>query len=313
MISSLPFGAVSMALTIIVAALLLAIALLVWFYQNEKRSARRREVHLRRAMLELKKKQKEAQQSKNELMNTKLALMNMVEDLTESYEKLKGLDNLKSDFVANVSHELRTPITTITLSFDLLQKEKNPKKRKELLSMVRRNVLRLNKTVDSILDFSAVEAGAITLSTERLKLRGLVLEVVQEEAPKAEAKGIQLSTSVPHSLEVKVDRELAHRALLNIVDNAIKFTDKGHVKISAKQQKDYIIVSVKDSGRGIRKKDLPKIFGKFAKLEKHVPGSGIGLWVSKKIIENHGGKIEVKSERKRGTEVVIAFPVAVKK
>ena len=308
-----PFEAISIALALIITALLLAMAILLWFYRKEKRSVRRRERNLKNALLELKKKQKEAQESKKELMDTKLALMNMVEDLTESYKKLKELDSLKSDFVTNVSHELRTPITTITLSFDLLAKEKSPKKRKELLEMIHRNVHRLNKTVNAILDFSVVDAKKMSLNKERTKLAVLVDEIVKEEAPKAEAKHILLSASIPPSVTVMVDRELAHRALLNIVDNAIKFTDKGYVKISAKQQKDYISVSIKDSGRGIRKKDLPKIFGKFAKLEKHVPGSGIGLWVTKKIVENHGGKIEVKSKRGIGTEAHIIFPMAVKK
>ena len=311
--TALPFEEISIGLIIIIAVLSIALFLLAWIYWSQKRRARARETHVKRAMRELKKKQAELQTSRQELLNTKLALMNMVEDLTASYEKLKGLDKLKSDFVTNVSHELRTPITTITLSFDLLEKETNPKKRKELLGMLKRNVVRLSKTVNSILDFSAVEAGKITLSPERARLRSLVSEIIQEEAPKANAKGIALTEEIPAAIAVSVDRELAHRALLNIIDNAIKFTDRGFVRISAKRQKDYITVTIKDSGRGIDKTDLPRIFGKFAKLEKHTPGSGIGLWVSKSIIERHGGKIEVKSERKKGTEVTITLPAAPKK
>ncbi len=310
----IPFsGAAPLALLLIIILLLTAMAILVWVYQEDRHDARKKEARIKRAMAELRRKEKEAQESKAELEKTKLALMNMVEDLSGSYEKLKELDRLKSDFVTNVSHELRTPITTITLSFDLLRKEKDKAKRNELLRMMQRNVGRLSRTVNTILDFSAMEAGAVRVSKEKVELRSLIREVSQEEMPKARVKGIALTVKAPAGIWVYADRELAHRALLNIVDNAIKFTDKGCVRIYAKKQKDYIIVSVKDSGRGIRKSDLPKIFGKFAKLEEHVPGSGIGLWVSKKIIEQHGGKIEAKSKRGAGTEITVTFPMAAKK
>ena len=127
------------------------------------------------------------------------------------------------------------------------------------------------------------------------------------------SKGIKLNKSLSPLPKIKGDREWLTRAIMNVVDNSIKFTKRGSIKISTKQQKNYIVLVIKDSGRGIREKDLPHIFNKFTKLEKHVPGTGVGLWITKRTVEEHGGTITVTSKRKKGTTFTIRLPTGVKK
>ncbi|MFC2174487.1 ATP-binding protein [archaeon] len=297
----------------IVISLVLALAVVnFWRYRVESQ-AETRTRKLEGALRRLKKKEAEDQAHTTELEKTKEALMHAMDDLTDSYEKLKGLDELKSDFVTNVSHELRTPLTTLGLTFDLLEKEKNPGKRREMMEMLHRNTRRLQDTVDTILDFSVIESGKASLEKKRFSLSSLANEVVKAEGPKAEVKGVSLEVNVPKGLFVTGDRRWLARAFTNLVDNAVKFTDKGYVRVSAKRQKSYILVSVKDSGKGISKKDLPKIFNKFIKLETHVPGSGVGLWATQKVVERQGGKIWVESKKGKGTEMFFTIPVGGKK
>ena len=179
--------------------------------------------------------------------------------------------------------------------------------------MMRRNIVRLEGTVDSILDFSVIEAGKTMGEKKRLSIKGMVGEVVSAELPKLRSKKVSLEAEVPRGLFVQGDRRWLTRVLTNLVDNAVKFTDSGLITVSARREKGYILVSVKDTGRGIRKGDLPKIFHKFTKLETHVPGSGIGLWASKKVIEEHGGRIWVESKRGKGTTVFFTLPEWKKK
>jgi signal transduction histidine kinase len=283
----------------IIAALLLAAVILILVYRQQAREAAARERELKGAMLELRAKECDEKRHTEELEKTKAALMNMMEDLTESYEKLKQLDELKTDFVTNVSHELRTPLTSLILGLDLLEKERDPKKRGEMMAMLRRNAERLQRTVHGILDYSVIEAGRMQLERKPFSLDGLLASVAEAEHPKAAAKGVRLTASSP-PLTALGDAEWVERALLNIVDNAIKFTDRGGVAMTARMEKGHISVAVKDTGRGIRKRDLPRVFEKFTKFERHVPGTGLGLWLSKQVIEKLGGQIRMASVRGKG-------------
>ena len=312
MIEFLPAPLELVLLLIIIASLLLALSILLRFHKTSTRYSKRRERKLRKTMLELRAKEKQAVQQAQELENTKIALLNMMEDLSESYEKLKELDKLKTDFVTNVSHELRTPLTTISLAFDLLEKEEDTQTREDILEMLCRNVVRLRRTVDNILDFSAIEAGKVILAKKPFDLRKTILSSVEDERPKLLAKGLLLRLEIPRVLKAVGDEEWTSRVLLNLIENSLKFTDRGTLTITAKRQKDYIRVSVKDSGRGIRKTDMPKIFNKFTKFEKHIPGSGLGLWASRQAIEEQGGKMTIESKRGKGTKVSFTLPVEAK-
>ncbi|MCK4327096.1 MAG: HAMP domain-containing histidine kinase [Candidatus Diapherotrites archaeon] len=298
---------------VVVFSLILALIVVNLWQRRVEDEARAHERVLRKALQRLRKKEAEDSAHAKELEKTKEALLHAMDDLTDSYERLKDLDEMKSDFVTNVSHELRTPLTTLGLGFDLLEKEKNPAKKKEILEMLYRNIRRLQATVDAILDFSVIEAGKAVVENKRVDLRALILEIADGERPKAKVKGIALKAEVPKGFYVRGDKRWLTRAITNLVGNAVKFTDKGYVRISAKKQKDYILVSIKDTGRGIRKKDLSKIFDKFIKLETHVPGSGVGLWASKKVIEEHGGKIWIESQRGKGTTAFFTLPAVRKK
>ena len=298
---------------VVVCSCALALSILFfWQWRTEKELARRMGEMLSAAR---RMKREKARQAKTveELERTKAALMNILDDLMESYERLKGLDQLKSDFVANVSHELRTPLTSMQLSLDLLDGEKSPKRRAELMKMMKRNVLRLKKTVDGILDFSAMDAGKGLFEMRRLDFAPVAERAAEDLRRRAEAKGLRLVVKLPKRLMVKGDRMWLSRVVSNLVSNAVKFTDSGTITVSARKRGNWVEVSVKDTGRGISKKNLPKLFDKFVKLEKHTPGSGIGLWMCRKAVLSHGGKIRAESTKGRGSEFIFTIPTGGKK
>jgi len=230
--------------------------------------------------------------------------------------RLKELEKIRQDFVANVSHELRTPLTTIkgyaeTLLGGALKEEVAP----QFIEIINRHADRLAKIVEDLLMLSKVESKEFYLKPERLPLAELINDVVGFVKEAAEKKKISiLQSDVPISLSVEADRAYLEQVFTNLLDNAIKYTSEGgKVTLSAidKDQKE-IQFSIKDNGIGIPKEELHRIFERFYRVDKgrskELGGTGLGLSIVKHIIQAHGGKIWAESELGKGSTFYFTLP-----
>ncbi|MFH1406647.1 MAG: CHASE domain-containing protein [Candidatus Omnitrophota bacterium] len=243
------------------------------------------------------------------------------EDITERKEvetKLKETIKLKAHFISMVSHELRTPLTAIKETVDIISEELSGKlstEQKDFVDMAKRNVDRLARLINNVLDFQKLESGKMQFSIEPNDLNEVINEVQGTMASLAAEKGLRLSANLDAALpKVNFDRDRITQVLTNIISNALKFTEKGSIDISSKKSGENAVeVSVRDTGQGIKKEDITRLFQKFEQLatmqERRVGGTGLGLAISKEIIEQHRGKIWAESELGRGTTVYFILPI----
>jgi PAS domain S-box-containing protein len=257
-----------------------------------------------------------------ELKESRDAVLNMLEDLAESkkelqrtYEELKELDKLKDEFFQNVTHELRTPITIISGSMDILLGEKLDEEKRKLLEITKRSAVRLNRLVGNILDFSRLEARKRELNLQSLNVTEIIEESVSEQLEFAEKNGVTIETTITEHLPpIKADKNGVKQMLTNLLNNAIKFNKKGgKVVISAEHDKNFITLSVADTGIGIPEDKIPKLFTRFYQVDgstaRRYSGTGLGLAIVKKLVELHGGKIWVESEVGKGTKFWFTLPI----
>lgn len=233
-----------------------------------------------------------------------------IEETLRDNEVLKRLNQIKSDFVSTVSHELRTPLTPIRESVALVHEgilgEIN-EKQKRTLSLGLKNIDRLSRLIDNLLDISKIEAGKIEVNKEPLTVGELIDVVVETFSTLAKNKGLELKTKVDNKLtEVYADRDKTTQVLANLVGNAIKFTNKGYIEISFIDKGDCLECVISDTGQGVAPGDLPRLFTKFQQVGRGSDagdkGTGLGLAISKGIVEAQGGKIVVKSKLGQGTD-----------
>ena len=239
-------------------------------------------------------------------------------ELVIANDKLKELDTLKSRFLSNVSHELKTPLTAIVgLSANMLDGitgQLNDKQR-EYLSDIRASSDRLGRLIKDLLDLSIIEAGRVVLKPEPFALGSLVREVTNSLRPVAEEKLIAIQASTTEAgPTVWADRDRIAQVLTNLIGNAIKFTTpQGKVMVSAQMNGGaWVEVSVGDTGPGIPAEEAERIFDEFYQITRpgiESRGVGLGLAISKKLIEMHGGKIGVKSEMGKGSTFYFTVPV----
>lgn len=236
----------------------------------------------------------------------------IVEDITER----KRLENMKDEFVSTVSHELRTPLSImregISQILEGLHGKVNPKQ-KHFLIVSLTGIDRITRIVNNLLDLSKIESGRIELKiepvdfTEVAKSVGAVLKSV------AQSKKLKIKYNFSQAkIETSADKDRITEVFLNLVNNAIKFTDKGYIQIDISDKEDYIESSIIDTGIGIAEEDVPKLFTKFEQFGRPaVPiekGIGLGLVICKGIVELHGGKIWVNSKFGKGTTVTFTIP-----
>jgi len=232
-------------------------------------------------------------------------------------QRLKEVDRMKSDFFATMSHELRTPLTSIKegtgLLLDGVGGETTDKQRK-LLTILAEESNRLIGLVNSLLDFSKMEAGMMSYEFEVAHVDPLVRRAISEITPLVEAKQIQLHSAIETTLPaVKLDPERILLVLRNLIGNAVKFTPKGgEVQVAARPVDGKLEISVKDSGPGIPAESLTTIFEKFNQGErKNVltrQGTGLGLAIAKSIVKSHGGEIWAESQLGHGSRFVFVLP-----
>jgi two-component system, sensor histidine kinase ChiS len=226
--------------------------------------------------------------------------------------ELIRVNNLKDDFLANVTHELRTPLYgMIGLAESLMSGIAGgiEEKAKYNLSLMVNSGKRLTSLVNDILDYSQLKHGDITLNLSSINLHSIVKLIISISEPLIGNKDLIIGTSIePDSFYVSGDENRLQQILLNIIGNAIKFTESGNIEISAEfspENNDEIIISVRDTGMGIAKEDQQRIFELFEQaggpISKYKTGTGIGLSISRQLIELHGGKIWVDSEPNKGS------------
>ncbi len=235
-------------------------------------------------------------------------------------KRLKELEQMKADFISHVSHELRTPLTSIKGASSMLLEGvflSMPEKQNKLLTIIEEECERLIESVNSILDLSCMEAKMMDYYFRECQLIPVIQETVLRFAPIALTSRIDLELKLPPDLSlVKIDEQRIRQVIENLLGNALKFTSEGgRVIISAalkRNRKAYVEVSVSDTGCGIPKGDLKKIFDKFKRTNagrKAAGGTGLGLSIAKYIIAAHGGEIWVESEPGKGSTFFFTLPV----
>lgn len=248
---------------------------------------------------------------------TYLASLHDITERKEAEEKIKETMAIKSEFISMASHELRTPLTAIKEGIRLVIQEQTGElndEQKEFLGIAERNVERLVRLINDILDFQKLESGRMDVDMQENDINEIVKEIKETMASLANEKGLNLITELDDTIpKVKFDRDKITQVLTNIVNNAITFTEQGSVTISTNKGDNVIEVSVSDTGPGIKKEDQPKLFSEFEQLargaERKTGGSGLGLAISRKIIKRHNAKIWVESELGKGTTFHFVLPI----
>ena len=240
------------------------------------------------------------------------------DELTNAYFQLRKVDQLKSDFVSMISHELRTPLTAIKEGVDIVMDgtagSLNPKQG-EFLNIAKRNIDRLVRLISSILDFQRIESGKMVFVFAQHDINSLVKEAKENMLPFALSKELDFILELGDDLPlVNFDHDKIMQVLTNLVSNAIKSTDKGgQIKIITTKRDSFVQVSVSDTGIGIASEDIAKLFRQFEQLdvglERRAGGTGLGLVISKKIIEAHKGKIWADSEFGKGSAFHFILPL----
>jgi two-component system phosphate regulon sensor histidine kinase PhoR len=229
--------------------------------------------------------------------------------------QIERLESIRQAFLANVSHELRTPLTSITAYTEtLLEGGLNDQDNSlRFLHTIQRNAERMRNLVNDISELSLIESGAVQLSFDRLSLQSVVNDVFNGLAPRSQTYQVQLRNEVPDSCVVTADRRRLEQILINLIDNAIKFNQpKGEVVVSATEAAEYIEVHVRDTGVGIAREHLPRVFERFYRVDKarsrELGGTGLGLAIVKHLTRAHGGDAEVRSAVGSGCEFIIKLP-----
>ncbi|MDP2924708.1 MAG: ATP-binding protein [Candidatus Omnitrophota bacterium] len=262
--------------------------------------------------------------SKNIFNDEDLGMLQTVADLAvisvnNAYlqEDAKALDQLRSDFIANVSHELRTPLATVketvALILDRVIGDVNDKQEK-VLGLARKSIERLERLIDDLLDFSKAESKIKEMHRTLFDIGMLLSNATETLIPLAAKKNIVITTNLPHEkIEVWGDEDKLCEVILNLIDNAIKYNRlSGKIEVNCQDMDKFIKVCISDSGIGIAPEDLDRIFDRFYRIEHRVKdkvkGTGLGLYITKEIIQAHGGEITVESEYGQGSNFIISLP-----
>jgi signal transduction histidine kinase len=249
-------------------------------------------------------------------------LKSCIVDLEKVNEELRKIDAMKSEFVSVASHELRTPLASIKNAVQLILNGKTGEineTQAKFLSMAERNINRLTNILNNLLDLSRIESGKVPMKFEELDLRAPVEFILASFKAQAEEKSIHVRMDFPQEVpSVYADREKLEQILTNLIGNAIKFTPEGgEISIFAKpypEDGNMLALSVSDTGVGIAKDQLDKIFDKFHQVEgslhRSMSGTGLGLAITKGLVEAHQGKIWAESEVGQGSTFTFTLPIS---
>ena len=229
------------------------------------------------------------------LQSSSLSALNVKNDR----DKIKTL-------ISDISHQTKTPIANLLLHSELLQESGLNDEQQESLDAISSEAEKLRFLVDALVKLSRLENGILALDPKPDDLGRLLKEISVSMHKKAEAKGLYLNVKAG-SEQAEFDYKWTLEAVSNIVDNAIKYTEKGGIDICFKSSEMFSCISIKDTGIGIAEEDIPRIFARFERLQssRDKEGVGIGLYLSREIIRNEGGYIKVNSKKGEGTEFLI--------
>lgn len=242
----------------------------------------------------------------------------LYERLRATNQKLEQINKLKNEFISMVSHELRTPLTTIKGFVSIVLNEEtgelNPQQR-HFLETSDRAIDRLTLLVSDLLDISRMEAGQIKMQMRAASIRDVIARVAANFAPQLKAQNLSLTLHVPEGLPpIMADADRLIQVFDNLMTNALKYTSEGGVTISASDKGDYVMVSLRDTGKGIPKEEAEKVFEKFYQIKTGggypTQGTGLGLAIVRSIIDSHRGKIWLESDAGRGAEFRFILPRA---
>ena len=230
-------------------------------------------------------------------------------DITE----MKNIEKIKKDFVVNVSHELRTPLTAIKGFVETLEEESD-EKNQHYVKIIRRNTERLINIVKDLLVLSELEGKVMPLELEEVDVEKMVENILQIFEPRMREKNLNHELTIEDDFPlIKADSFKLEQAFINLLDNAIKYTDRGTITLSLKHRNHQVVIEVNDTGIGITNKHIPRIFERFYVVDKSrskkLGGTGLGLSIVKHIVLLHNGKIDVESEHDKGTNFSITLPI----
>jgi two-component system phosphate regulon sensor histidine kinase PhoR len=245
--------------------------------------------------------------------STTTGVVVLFHDITQ----LKQVDEVRKDFVANVSHELRTPLSILRGYIETLRDhpKTSPDELAGILQVMERHSQRLGLLVDDLLTLAQLESMNPNLQLSEVSLQDLLDNVVRDWERKFAEKRLKVVVDLSENLPLlRADEARLQEILYNLLDNAVKYSrEGGEINLQARQRGDDVVLSVSDTGIGIGKDDLPRIFERFYRVDKarsrELGGTGLGLAIVKHIVQLHGGRVEAVSELGRGTTVRVALPL----
>jgi signal transduction histidine kinase len=229
---------------------------------------------------------------------------------------LRRLETIRRDFVANVSHELKTPLTAVSGFAETLLDDSIPEQqRRSFVVTIRDNALRMQRIVDDLLDLSRIESGGWQPNVRMVDVAGVVTDVYTSMHAVASAKQLRLVADIaPAAAHVRADPTAFRQVMTNLVENAVRYTASGAVRLSTRPAEAGVWVDVSDSGVGIAAEHLPRIFERFYRVDasrsREQGGTGLGLAIVRHLVDAHGGRVEAASVVGRGTTVSVFFPNA---
>ncbi|HEX7556646.1 MAG TPA: ATP-binding protein, partial [Leptolinea sp.] len=252
-----------------------------------------------------------------EVEELNLSTQKLNENLKEAVKKAESADRLKSAFLATMSHELRTPLNSI-IGFTgiLLQKMVGPlsEEQEKQLGMVQGSARHLLELINDVLDISKIEADQIVIFNEQFDVVESIRKSLEKIKPMADKKGLEILFDVdPASITIISDRRRVEQILLNLLNNAVKFTEHGQVGVHCRVKKDMLVTSVSDSGIGMKLEDVQTLFKPFRQIDsgltRQYEGTGLGLSICKRLVELLGGEISIDSEPGKGSTFTFTLPI----
>ncbi len=265
---------------------------------------------------ELKKTIKALKLKEKRLINSKKALINLTGELNSALKELKKLDEMKTRFLSTISHELRTPMTPMKAQLQMLLKkyfgELNDEQ-EESLRIVLNNTERLDSLIADLLDVSRIQAKALKLFLKKNSLNEVIKETLKLLEPKIKKKGLDISIRLTPLPKFYFDKNRITQVMINLLDNAVKFTPKGKISVFSKKSRKKAIVVIKDTGVGISKEIQSKLFHPFIQEDtsktRNFGGTGLGLSICKGIIDAHNGRIWFESKKNKGSTFYFELPI----
>jgi len=251
------------------------------------------------------------------LKKTNETIIDLYRELEIRNKKVEEAANIKTEFTSTVSHELRTPLTAIKEGIAIVEDEtagKLNESQKNFLGIAKNNVDRLVRLINDILNFQKLDAGYAEFDMKEYDVNKLIEEVLVDMKSAVNKKGLELGASLEKNLPaVKLDKDKIIQVLINLINNALIYTSKGSITVTSSKDNNTIRIAVSDTGMGIEKQNMTKLFKSFSQVhtgkDRKTGGTGLGLVICKKIIEEHRGKIMAQSEYGKGSTFSFILPI----